>query len=427
MNRSASWRWWRRCLATAGLCHAAAVAVASTDSYISVDWQDTLTTTAQTVNLRRKSIPVRVVIAQNDLFRMTNFTWSIRRSSANGSSSSSVEEIVYEKTQSTWRTTASGRGVETWHGTVIVNRRRRGAKSSSSSSVLRNMGFATLLRYDDNNQNLVATVTTDSTIYELGRWSNGTTYVQSTLWASVPDGEGVEVSDRLEPVPRNNLNKSNSTRNSTLHVAGSFQPEADVTMSTSHGRAAVVMSDSDGRRLNVFDRTVTRTNSSNSRLVGGGSGSRNSAVVIDVLVLATNRAVCQVAGLSSSCTYSDATVQTLLNKLALAVEQTNVALSTVNVAATIRIVSVKVLTATFDANPDVAALEVLRRDPQIRAWMTESGADLVALLTGSIPTGFPAAGSAYIDRPESVVSVDYLAAYTFTHEIGTKNPQTELR
>jgi hypothetical protein len=370
------------------------------------------------MNLRRKSVPVRVVIAQNDLFRMANFTWSVRRSHANASTLS-VEELVFEKTQSTQRRTASGRNVETWHGTVAVNR-RRGAKSSS---LPRAMGFATLLRYDSDTSNLIATVTTDSTIYELGRWSNGTTYVKSTPWAMVPDGEGVELSNnRLEPVPRNEQTNGNSTRHSSLQLAGAFQPEADVSMSTLQGRA--VVTDSIGRRLNVFDRTATptRTNSSSSsRLVGGTNGSRNSAVVVDVFVLATNRAVCQVAGFgSSSCTYSDAIVQPLMDKLALAVEQTNVALSTVNVAATIRIVAVKVLSATFDANPDVTALEVLRRDPQIKTWMTESGADLVALLTGSIPIGFPAAGSAYIDRPESVVSVDYLAAYTFTHEIGTK-------
>jgi hypothetical protein len=128
--------------------------------------------------------------------------------------------------------------------------------------------------------------------------------------------------------------------------------------------------------------------------------------------------MCRAASLPDGCAFTDANRKPVEDKIVLANQQTNSAVQGVGISLSFRIVGVIYLEASFDANPDVAALEVLRTSTSVRAWMDEVGADLVAMLTGSIPNGFPAAGIAYLNRPESVTSVDYLSTYTFTHELG---------
>ncbi len=140
--------------------------------------------------------------------------------------------------------------------------------------------------------------------------------------------------------------------------------------------------------------------------------------VVDVLVIVTNRAMCQAASLAAGCAFTPANIKPIEDKIVLANQQTISAVQDVGVSLSFRIVRVVHLAALFDANPDAAALEILRFDSNIQTWRDEVGADLVAMLTGSLPSGFRAAGIAYLNRPESVTSIDYLSSYTFTHELG---------
>jgi hypothetical protein len=140
--------------------------------------------------------------------------------------------------------------------------------------------------------------------------------------------------------------------------------------------------------------------------------------IVDILVIVTNRGMCRAASLPDGCAFTDANRKPVEDKIVLANQQTNSAVQGVGITMSFRIVGVVHLLPSFDANPDVAALDVLKTDSNVRTWMDETGADLVAMLTGSIPSGFAAAGIAYLDRPESVTSVDYLSTYTFTHELG---------
>lgn len=331
-------------------------------SHVSATGTLAVTSAIETVHedKRRRAAAV-MKIHNDDLLNMPTFTFD------DGSDSA-----VFTKIQATRRVLASGVEEVIWEGTVT--------KSDE-------YGFATLLRYDDGP--VAASFTTSVAAYELDTTAKGAVQLTSTLWEDVKTGMGVVPS-------RNESTSSSRFEPAGLVAAGSSYPDLGGTITTSTGAAASLI-DSAPQHLR-------------SRELQAGP-------VVDVLVLITNKAMCRVAGLASGCENSSANRKPVEDKLALAQQQSNSAVQSVGVPLTFRFVRVIVLVPEFDANPDVAALDSMRDSPVVQGWMDEAGADLVALLTGSIPANSPA-GIAYINRPESVTSVDFLSTFTFTHELG---------
>lgn len=97
---------------------------------------------------------------------------------------------------------------------------------------------------------------------------------------------------------------------------------------------------------------------------------------------------------------------------------TNDAMSAVGTGVTVRIVKTIFLSAGYDVTPTIKALDDIgSSQQQFQKWRNEAGADLVVMITGKPPAGLPG-GIAYVNSHESVVSIDYLSLYVFTHEIG---------
>lgn len=184
-----------------------------------------------------------------------------------------------------------------------------------------------------------------------------------------------------------------------LAAAGTFYPDKSGEVTISTGEAASFL-DQPGRMLR-------------SRELQGGP-------VVDVLVIVTDRAMCRVAGLAGGCVYTEENRLRVEDKIVLANQQF------VGGPVTFRIVQIIQIAAGYDADPDVPALNVLRNDPSVIGWRNQYGADLVAMLTGSIPADSNTAGIAYLNSPESVTSVDHMSTYTYTHELGKSSVCMEV-
>ena len=148
-------------------------------------------------------------------------------------------------------------------------------------------------------------------------------------------------------------------------------------------------------------------------------------VQIDVLVLYTAHAECRNAGLARGCARTDSTKTSMLNRINLAVTETNVAYGESGVNANLNLVHVAFDTyveATSDAFGQ--ALSALRTNndgnlDQAHTLRTTYGADVVALIIDDAQY----CGMAYlgpgIDSMFSVTAWNCATGYyTFGHEIG---------
>jgi len=89
----------------------------------------------------------------------------------------------------------------------------------------------------------------------------------------------------------------------------------------------------------------------------------------------------------------------------------------VGVRAQVTFVETIHLSAGYDCLPDENALKTIRTNGNIQQWRNEANADLVALICGEIPSGFPAGGIAYLNKPESATGHDQLQFYAMNHEV----------
>lgn len=343
---------------------------------VSVAAESTIHVTFEKASSRRSDNRLEgtaaVAVDNSELFNTTSFGIT-----SVGGGPDYSDRVVFKKTHSTIRTLKNGKIEVTWHGGIIDNGR---------------IGFATILL--TGNGDLVATFSTQSSVFELDTLPNGILRVKATLWKDVVDGEGIEPGGaKLASTPR--------MANARFNFVGSFDPDQSGSVTTSSVNGVVAKENS--KRGNVFERSAAIN------------------TIVDILILVTNRAMCEVAGLANNCVYNTKNAQPIRNKISLAILQTNTAMLTVEIPVSMRIVRIVHLSSDFETtqvNPGEDVLEFLRLDKQIRQLRDEAGADLVSLLTGGLPSGFPSAGIAYIDSAESVTSTDALATYTFTHEIG---------
>lgn len=346
---------------------------------------------------RRTAAVLTIETEDDDLFAMPTFSFA---------TSDGSDSAVYTKLRATRRSVVTPSGQEQqqvfWEGAIFKNNKN---------------GFATLLRRDKGP--IVATFTTSVAAYELdtimvpatNNRNDGTTVQQqqvltTTLWEHAIMGTAVEAPIKDET----SLTFVRADGEpSGLAIAGSWDEDYGGPVTTSVGVAGTMIEASPSSQ-----QGQRRTVRSSSREM------QATAPVVDVLVLVTNRAMCRVANLASGCAYTDSNFNPIADKILLAEMQSNSAIQQVGVNVTFRFVRTIVLTTDFDANPDTEALDVLKDSVNVRTWMDEAGADLVTLLTGSIPIESTAGGTAYLNRPESVTSVDFLSSYILTHELGKR-------
>jgi Metallo-peptidase family M12B Reprolysin-like len=341
--------------------------------------ESTLVVDMATLSLGDKSrdFSATLSIDGNDLFNMPKFTFTEM-----GEDESS-DAVVYTKTKATSRIMDSGAEEVAWHGVIAETGR---------------VGFATLVRVASGN--VVGTFTTELATYELIKMPDGNLHVRSIYWDDLTESSDGKEEDQLF------LEEGASSRtNNGIAAVDSFRRDTSGTITSSTGEGATMMEHSNRQLLRDGGERILQEN-----------------VVIDVLVIITNRAMCEFAGLSYGCESTDDNKGPINEKIPVLEAQTNSAMQVVGDAVEVRIVEVIHLAADgFDGRPTGSTLDVISNDLYIQQWRNDSGADLVAMLTGSNDPnifGSETFGISALNSFESAVSALRLSAYTFTHELG---------
>lgn len=281
------------------------------------------------------------------------------------------DPAVYMKMSSKSVTMDSGATQTVWHGAMVDG----------------GLGFATMVQAPDGTMS--GSFTTDYAAFSVMTAEDGTSQMKMTLWADFP--EEAETAS------------SNST-DVTADV--DFVVDTTVTPVTMIG--SVASTDTDVARKELYGP--------------GGRFLRQSrnlqtTSVIRVLVVVTNRAICEFSGLRSGCALSNRTRTAFDGKIPVLQEQTNSAMQGVGVDARIEIADVIYLAPGYDGGPDVTTLDVIRSNSVVAGWRQDSSADLVAFITGNDRSG-QNCGIAYVNSFESSTSHSCLDGFTFSHELG---------
>jgi len=341
---------------TALLLSSSNIAFAAAESIVSVD-----ESTVDTVDTIRTATAT-FTIDNDDLFNMPSFTFTGMDSDNGGD-----DAAAFTKVKATKRTMDSGSEQTVWEGTMTEADR---------------VGFATLVRIA--NGDVAGQFSTETTTYSLVKVPDGTLQLRSQHWIDIPEEEQEEEASGSMDLPSVDL----------LTAEVSIQPDLSGETTTSEGEGTALEGPGGGRMLRG-DRKLT-----------------NDAVVVDVLVLITNRAMCEYAGLSHGCSsYSEANRLPIESRIPLLQSETNSAMQGVGVNVEIRIVDIKYLKSDYDGDVSSETLNLIGDDVNIQAWRDEAGADLVAMITGG------SGGIARVNSFQSVTGFKNFNSFTFTHEV----------
>ena len=265
-------------------------------------------------------------------------------------------EFVYIKTESTERKIKGGTEV-VWQGSLSESNR---------------FGLATLVQ--KSNGNLAGIFSTETSAFTLTTMPGGTLQLKETFWVDAP-----EHSDSEPEAPEGDVGDTvfEETMFSSLVV---------------ESPAAEVSSISSGNGVDVSGGT--------DRSLRDGNRSLQSMTNVDVLILITNRALCETAKLAVGCDLTDANRAPIEGMVKVVEEQTNTAMQAVGVNTKVTFVRIVHLSASYDGRPSVSTLQDIRNSPALAAWRSEAGADLVAMVTGDDPDG-KIGGISYLKSPES--------------------------
>jgi len=306
---------------------------------------------------------------ESDLFEMTSLF--LPAMTGGGDGEEVDETIIYTKIEATSRLVQGGI-VIVWKGSISETGR---------------FGFATLIQH--SNGNVAGIFSTETSAFKLSTMPDGTMQLKETFWEDALENEEIEMS-----TPEYDLIGSEEYVDSAMVV--------DIP------KSAAVYKSSRGNGLTVSGGA--------NRILRDGNRDLQDLINIDVLILITNRALCESAELAVNCTLTDESKAPIEEMLKVVEEQTNEAMQGVGVRTSITFVRLIYIDAGFDGRPSVESLEVLRTSPNIATWRSQSGADLVAMVTGNDPDG-RIGGMAYLNSPQSVSSFSSIQFYTMTHEI----------
>ena len=291
------------------------------------------------------------------------------------------EHVIYSKIKSATRTSARGGREVLWQGVLEGD----------------GIGFATFVQSAQGHMS--GTFSTGRFSYSLITSPDGSTHVQATTWSNFPDSEP----DDPPPSPE------------------IFALDASEDLDL--GNVSVVKYDHERFvpepwQQDPETKSKTEDLPHNRALRGRQPGAHRTLeeiIEVDVLVIVTNRAMCEYAGLKVGCPVTDANRAPMESALAIAQEQTNEAMSTVGIPVETRTVNIAFLEGTFDGRPTKKTLNVMLSDANIAKLRTDAGADLVVMITDFDRKN---CGLAYLNMHVSAISYTCLGSYTYTHELG---------
>jgi len=270
-----------------------------------------------------------------------------------------AEPSVYTMTKTTLETLEDGSEETLWMGSL--------------SGV--NFGLASLVL--GSNGGLAGNFNTAEAAYSVIQIPDATILVREMLWK-----DAIEPSS---PIEQALLGGRSDITDTKLSTAMAFEKPKTKDTKTSFGNGAVIKGIN--RKLSDHDRKL--------------QGVTNVAL----LILVTNRAMCESAELAFGCQYSEATAAPMIGFLSIALAQTNGSLQEVGVPVSIS-AQVIFLEPPFDIRPNNDALAFMETSQDIDGWRDEYEADLVTMIAGKGPAG-QAAGIAVLDGFQSVTGKTY--------------------
>jgi Metallo-peptidase family M12 len=267
--------------------------------------------------------------------------------------------------------------------------------------------FALLMLFvdDDGTSSLHGTVSTPSTVYAIVSLPDNSIVLRATNVSDFPD-DSLPVNNKTYTTVASFVAISSSM--AVLTDALSAKPYPIISSDESIGSASSILTHSDdtSQRRSLFRRIDQR------RL-------QNSTLFLDILIIVTNLAMCEYAGLKDGCDPTESNKLPILQKISLLQEEFNFAISSVGIVnVQLRVVGVRILpSALLEIYASTETLNYLRSDVTIQGWRNETSADMVLLLTGLDPVSF-ACGRAVQGGSAAVVAVQCLETYSFTHEVG---------
>jgi len=243
------------------------------------------------------------------------------------------------------------------------------------------VGFATLVRVA--NGDVAGHFSTETTTYSLLKIPDGTLQLRANYWNDIQE----------ETEEERGSSASNDLPSVHLLDAEVFvKPDNSGETTTSKGDGTAI--EGQGGRLLRTDRQLA-----------------GNPVVVDLLVLITNRAMCEYAGLSAGCAFSVTNRGPIETRIPLLQSETNSAMQEVGADAEIRVVDIIYLGYDYDGDVSAATLELMGDDVNLQQWRNDAGADLVTMIAGG------SGGIARINGFQSVTGIWNFDYFTFTHEV----------
>jgi len=308
-----------------------------------------------------------------------------------------LANLEYAQTGATVRTLSDGTQQVEWKGVLLT----KGA------------GFATVIQ--QGNGDLSAHFGTEQGTYALSKKDTAATdhsyYVLTqTFWNGAPQESNLDDRDdnmEDESAARMRYRTSQAqqeTSNKIVQIETSTAlPNTVRTITVQTASTGITAIQGPSRRLRGQPQTRQLT---------------DNLLTIDLLVVVTRDALCESNDWPEGliCPVNDSTRGVMEGKLAVALAETNNALSETGVPAQIRIVRVDYLEATETKQPATKdALDYLRFDPVITQARSDTGADLISMIcTGGNGSQN---GIAYLDHWVSAISWKMFPYYTFSHEL----------
>ena len=294
-----------------------------------------------------------------DLFNMPSFILS----TAVGLS------FAYTKTEATQRKVVGGVEV-VWHGSLSESNR---------------FGLATLIQKSDGN--LAGIFSTETSAFTLTTMPVGTLQLTETFWVDAPEDSEAD----MAPTDAEG-DIGDAIYEEKLFSQLIVESPKSVESVTSGGNGAGVTG-------------------GGNRSLKDGHRSLQTMTRVDVLILITNRALCETAKLPVGCDLTDESRAPIEGMVKVVEEQTNTAMQSVGVNTKVTFVRIVHLSAGYDGRPSGTTLQDIRNSKSIDTWRTEAGADLVAMVTAADPANL-IGGLSYLNSPESASRYvfDYCAA-----------------
>jgi len=290
-----------------------------------------------------------------------------------------------------------------WHG-VEWNDETNNATSA---------GFATIVQ-NTTTGDLCGTLTTRTTTYALLTTAFGELQVRAVPWKDhYRDDDDNDDDDDDGAIA---LNPRSNSPLPTQDDSVSFQPSPSSQITS--------LLVSKGPAYNVTTQSTNNNNRMRKRQLPKGRDDEDEIISIDILVVVSNRAMCEYAGFAAGCSpLFSVYTQPILQKISLLQAEFNNAMDLNKIKnVQVNIVDIRLLPATngFPENEIYTTTELLSymaTDTNIQNWRNQAYADAVTMIASADPER-QACGRAQLGGTHAVTSYECLESYSWTHEVG---------